>query len=272
MFKSKKIKTYTEQERQLHYADGELAGKNAEVGQEIMAYTRAARWFEKRVADDYRKKARNSRILAAVFGCLAFMSVLAVMMLTPLKTSVPYLVRVDKSSGYMDVVKPASEKGDPPEVIEDKHWIFTYVMARESYNWASQKSNYALVQQMSYGDVFNEYKNFQLSSKGYVAKLGQSEQVSTEIDSIIALPASNEPKLKGDKDIKNIKNYQVRLSQALLDAEGKPIPNSKPVYSVALISFDYEHPASTEGQQWLNPKGFGVQAYSKNVELRGDKQ
>lgn len=70
-----KGKKKIDEERQLHYGDGKLEKKNSEVIQDIRAYTMAARWFEKRVAEDYRKKARNSRRLSIFFGILAFASV-----------------------------------------------------------------------------------------------------------------------------------------------------------------------------------------------------
>lgn len=276
MFLSKKAKKVTEQERQLHYGDGPLAGKANETGLEIAAYSRAAKYFEKSIAADYRKKARNSRILAGIFGAMAFMSILAVLSLTPLKTVEPYVLSVDRNNGSVALLKPGTKSSDIPEVIEDKGFIYTYVMARESYNWANQRSSYAQVKLMSYEDVFSEYKNFQLSSKGYVTTLGQSQQIRVQIDSILPLTTSDEPKLEGKKDIKT---YQVRFSQTLLNADGKPVvnkhnsdvsgkPGSVTVYFVALISFDYGNPPVSEGEQWMNPKGFGVQAFSKTQELR----
>ncbi|ETB97357.1 hypothetical protein ABC761_23345 [Salmonella sp. ZASA478] len=61
-----KGKKKIDEERQLHYGDGKLEKKNSEVIQDIRAYTMAARWFEKRVAEDYRKKPGTA------VGCLYF--------------------------------------------------------------------------------------------------------------------------------------------------------------------------------------------------------
>lgn len=264
MFK-KKIKETVEQEKHLHYNDGPLQGKQKEVGQQIMAYTQAAKWFEDRVAEDYRKKAKSSRRLSIFFGLLAFMSILAVMMLTPLKTVVPMILRVDKSSGYVDVVKP-SDGTEKPEVVEDKHFIHQYILARESYNWSSQRANYRFVQLTSSPDVFEQYKNFQLSSKGYVARLEQSQQIQSIVESIVLLPSSNERKLESDT---GIKTYQVRLTESRLLPDGKPVPQTVPVSSIILISIDNKNPAITEGDQWLNPLGYGVKGYSKTMAIVG---
>ncbi len=105
--------------------------------------------------------------------------------------------------------------------------------------------------------------------------------MDVSIDSIVPLPVSHEKKL-GERD--DIKTYQVRFSQSLLDAEGKPVsdigqqlkldadgkPIAEPkrVYWTAIISFDYRNAPLTEGDGWVNPKGFGVLAYSKTQEIR----
>lgn len=262
----KNKKAVAEQEKKLIYNDEQLAGKGKEIGQSIMAYTQAAKWFEKRVADDYRRKARNSRWLASFFGVLAFMAIAAVLGLTPLKTVVPYVLRVDMNSGFVDIVKPKSESVESPEVKEDKRNIVAYVMARESYNWASQPANYALVQLLSYDNAFQEYRNFQLSSKGYVALMGKVEQFRTEVNAMVPLKNSHEPALKANKDIRT---YQVRFTKTLLDINGKPVLGSEPTRWVGTISFDYKNPPHSEGDDWLNPQGFGVRDFTKTQEING---
>lgn len=264
----KKIKKATDQERQLHYGDGPLQSSGPQVAAQIRMYAEAGKWFEKHLADEYRKKARNSRILAVIFGFIAVLALVAVAGLTPLKTVEPYVIRVDQSSGYVDVVRPYVA-GDAPDVAEEKHYIALYVMARESYHWNAQRANYALVRLFSSPEVFAEYKNFQLSSKGYVSSLGQNGQVRTAVEAIIPLPVSAEPKLKSEK---NVKSWQVRFTQTRLNADGQPPENTKPVHWVATVTFNYGKPSVSEGEQWLNPKGFQVLDYNKTEDLQAVKQ
>ncbi len=69
----------------------------------------AARWFEN-VWLKTTVKAGNSRRLSIFFGILAFASVIAVMGLTPLKTVETTIIRVDRNSGYMDVIRPDGKR------------------------------------------------------------------------------------------------------------------------------------------------------------------
>lgn len=252
-----------EQEKKIIYGDEELSGKEKEIGQAVRAYTQAAKWFEHNVAEDHRRKARNSKYLSIFFGILTFMSIGAVLGLTPLKTVEPYLVRVDNNSGFTDIVSPLSE-GISPEQAEDEYWLATYVRTYESYNWSSQASSYAQIQLFSYGEVFTEYKNFQLSSKGYTEKLGKNLQIRTEINNIVPLKLA--PDIQSDK---NIKTYQVRFTKTILDQFGNPDPQSQVTYWLATVSFDYKNPPLIQKDSWLNPMGFGVHGYAKTQEVKG---
>lgn len=258
---SKKIKRETDEERQIIYGDGELEDKKLEESQMIRGYTFGAKWFTENVAADLRKKARNSRRLSVFFGVLAFTAILAVMMLTPLKTVEPYVIRVDKNSGFIDIVKPAGKDSDSPEVAEDKHFIMTYVLAHESYNWASHPSNYYFVKTTSSDAVFTPYRNFQLSSKGFAEILGTTQDVKTEINSIVPLPRSNDGKMAKEN---KARTYQVRYSQTRILADGRPILDTDPINWITTVSINNDNPASTELDQWLNPKGYEVVGWEAN--------
>ncbi|KPW69337.1 type IV secretion system protein, partial [Pseudomonas amygdali] len=72
----------------------------------------------------------------------------------------------------------------PPEQIDDEFWLSAYVRFRESYNFSSHDAEFGMVELMSYGETFTEYRNFQLSSKGYLEVLGTNRQIRTDINNI----------------------------------------------------------------------------------------
>lgn len=264
---SKKIKKSTDEERQLVYGDGQIQENQREIASTERMYQYAAKWFESRVAEDYKKKAINSRRLSIFLGGLLAMSIIANMSLSPLKTVEPYVIRVDKNSGYVDIVKPSYGMSDSADVAEDKHFLSGWVLAHESYNWASQKANFQFIKQTSSEDVFTPYKNFQLSKKGYTEKLGMQQQVQTEINSIVQLPRSEQDKLPGGD--KNIRSYQIRYSQTLLMADGRPVQGAEPINWIAIASINNSNPAKTEGELWLNPKGYLVVGWEPTLTKTG---
>lgn len=221
------------------------------------AYLNAARWFESNVAKDHQRNARTWKRLAAFFGVLTFMAVGAVLGLTPLKTVETYLVRVDNNSGFTDVVKPVSQVKST-EQLDDEFWLATYVRFRESYNFSNNDANYAMVEMLSYDDTFAEYKNFQLSSKGYLNVLGNNRQIRLEINNIGFL---NRETGKG--------TGQVRFTKVVLDKNGVPDPQLKPTTFISTISYDYLNPTKKSGDQWINPRGFGIRSYDPTQEVGG---
>lgn len=238
------------------------AAKNISLAEQ--AYLQAARWFENNVAQQEKRSARTWKRMAGVSWLITVMALGALMGLTPLKTVELALVRIDNASGYTDVVRPARD-GKTAQQIDDEFWLASYVRFRESYNFASNDANYAQVELMSYPDTFGEYKNFQLSSKGYLEVLGTNRQMRTDVININPLPRID-PKT-GQPLNDGTRTYQVRYIKTVLDKNGVPDPQLKPTTWLTTITFDYAKPPKTTGDQWRNPLGFGVRAYLPTQEF-----
>lgn len=228
-------------------------------------YTRAALSFQSSEAAIIRKSARNARLLAGVFGGFAALALLSNMLLMPLKTVQPYLVRVDNNSGYTDVVAPLNATTDSSKA-EDEYWLATYVRSRESYNWYSAKSMYSLIALMSYPTVWKPYREFQLSDKGYTSVMAQSGQIQTQINGVVFLKTPDSSGVHADNCCKTA---QVRLTKTVLDRDGNPDPQHPPSVWLATVTFDYANPPPDRASQFLNPRGFGVRAYSLTQEVVG---
>ncbi|MCY1271824.1 Type IV secretion system protein PtlE [compost metagenome] len=232
-----------------------------EISMAIQAYTHAARHFEESVAAGEKRKARNWRRVAIFNMALAFVAVAAVLGLTPLKQVEPYLIRVDNNTGFTDIVAPLQE-APTPEKLEDELWISTYVKFRESYNFSDQKQRYDVVRLFSYDDTFAEYRNFQLSTKGYTEVLGDNQQLRITINNIVFLPDPQSPEKP------KYRTAQIRYTKTPVDKKGQPIEGLEPSTWLVSLSFDYQNPAKNRQQRWINPRGFGVVAYSQAQEVK----
>ncbi len=244
-----------EEERQLAAQIITDAATASNISLFEQAYIHAGRFFENNVAVKEKRETRTWKRVAGFFGVLALMSVAAVLGLTPLKTVELHLVRVDKNSGFTDVVTP-TDKVKSSEEIDDEYWLSNYVRFRENYNFSNHDAQFSMVELLSYGGTFTEYRNFQLSSKGYLSVLGNNREIRTEINNVTFLTR---------KDAKG--TAQVRLTKTVLDSNGVPDPQIRPAVWLATLSYDYKNPTKKRGDQWLNPRGFGVLSYSKNQEI-----
>lgn len=245
-----------EQELQLASAGQDPeALKNISVA--IQAYTHAAKWFESNVAQEYVKKAKTWRALAVVSCVMTVLSILAVVGLTPLKTVVPYLVRVDNNTGFTDLVQVASG-GRDQERVDDEYWLTNYVRFRESYNFADNDANYQTVKTLSHPDAFTEYRNFQISKKGYTETLGKNRQMRVVINGVTFLPQRED--VEAARAAKA--TVQVRLTKTIVGRDGVPDTLTEPVSWIATISYDYNNPPKNKEQEFINPRGFGALSYS----------
>ncbi|RAK52771.1 virB8 family protein [Phenylobacterium deserti] len=102
------------------------------------------RW---RAAERSRRRAWAAAAGAAgLAGCCA----LALAALAPLKTVEPYVVRVDRTSGAVEVLTGLSGRRDMPvEEAVTKSFLATYVRARESWLAPAAEANFRQVAVMS---------------------------------------------------------------------------------------------------------------------------
>ena len=53
---------------------------------------------------------KRAWLVSFIFGFIAIMSIIAVFLLTPLKQSVPYVVRVDNVTGMVDIISTLKDQ------------------------------------------------------------------------------------------------------------------------------------------------------------------
>jgi type IV secretion system protein VirB8 len=103
-------------------------------------FAEAASWD----ADRYRQAARSARcawVVAASGWLCAVLSLLALVLLMPLKQVQPFLVRVESTSGVVDVV-PAYRGGAALEPAVTRYFLTHYVSVCERFNYATAESDY----------------------------------------------------------------------------------------------------------------------------------
>lgn len=97
-------------------------------------FTEARRWDQDRLASALRSR-RLAWTAAGAATALAICATAAVALLTPLKTSEPFVIRVDGTTGAVDVVRGLSAEDGPVRYDEavSKYFLGQYVRGREGY-------------------------------------------------------------------------------------------------------------------------------------------
>ena len=212
-------------------------------------FAEAASWDHDRLLAANRSK-RLAWIVAGVAGGLAATGVVAVAMLTPLKTVAPYVITVDKATGASEITSPMS--GTVPVAYSEavtKYFLADYVRNREGWIPQARKEFFEGVLAMSSRDEQARWTAFYSKDN---PKSPQS--VFTDLDTVFIAIKSVTFVSKSVAQVRFTKTLQHGTSQTDTPA-------------IATITFDTTDTPTTEQQRFKNPLGLEVETYRADLEV-----
>lgn len=212
-------------------------------------YLKEVRTWETDKVVELEKSKKTAWRVAIASGCTAFAAVLAVVGLTPLKQVEPYVIRVDNSTGIVDVVDALTDGKTNYDEAVNKYFTQWYVRYREGYSKELAEDYYFNVgimsnslEQQKYFQVFNP-KNPQspLNVYGSYAKVKVRIKGTSFISPNVAL---------------------VRYTKEVERGLDKP----QLTHWVATITFKYTTAPMSEKDRAVNPLGFQVTEYRNDPD------
>jgi type IV secretion system protein VirB8 len=174
----------------------------------------------------------------------------ALILLTPLKTVQPYTLLVDRTTGYVQALKPLDADKIAPDAALTQSFLVQYVIARESFDRDVVQANYNKVASWSAEQARSGYVNLM--------------QVSNPQSPLVLYPPTTviETRVKSVSPLgRNV--ALVRFDTVRRDAGGQVQP-ARSWVSVIRYRFSGE-PASLE-ERFVNPLGFRVLRYRRDPE------
>ncbi|HYJ82505.1 MAG TPA: VirB8/TrbF family protein [Allosphingosinicella sp.] len=212
-------------------------------------YKDAASWNRDRI-EAIHKSQRTAWWVAIGAATIAVLEAGALILLTPLKTVEPYTLLVDRTTGYVQELKPLDAGKIAPDSALTQSFLVQYVIARESFDIDMVNANYNKVASWS----------AEQARSGYLSAV----QVSNPQSPLVAYPRSTviETRVKSVSPLgRNV--ALVRFDTTRRDAGGQVQP---PRSWVAVIRYRFSgEPASLE-ERFVNPLGFRVLRYRKDAE------
>lgn len=212
-------------------------------------YREAGSW-----ADDRQEALNASRrtawIVAGIACAIAFFEALALIMLTPLKTVVPYTLLVDKQTGFVQTLKPLDPQQVSGNAALTQSFLVQYVIARESFDSASLQANYRKVALWSEGKARGAYvAGMQASNPDSpLASLPRTTVVETRVKSVSPLGNGS---------------AMVRFDTVRHDAGAR---SREPRAWVVVIRYRYSGEPLRIEDRFINPLGFQVFHYQRSPE------
>lgn len=217
---------------------------------DLRTYFAEARSWDQDRLRQARGSARLAWTIAAAAALLAGTGAVAVSVLTPLKTVEPYVVRVDRTTGAVDVLRGLSSAGDVTytEAVT-KSFLATYVRAREGWLAAAAEANFRQVSIMSTPEEQQRWAAaFRASSPSSPQTLyGPAVDVQVGIRAISFVAPG----------VANVRFHRaVRRGPALEESDW-----------IATVAFAYTKAPMAEGDRLRNPLGFQVSSYRADPEV-----
>lgn len=197
---------------------------------------------------------KRAWLVSFIFGFIAIMSIIALFLLTPLKQSVPYVIRVDNVTGMVDIISTLKDQTVVSKNSEalDKYFTVNYVKLREQYYWDILEQDYYTVQVFSSNRISAEYQNIYAGANSRVKNLQNSVEVEIQIISVVLTNSAGA----------NVAT--IRFNEIVKDLQSK---TSKQTTKVATLTYEYVKELTTEKERVMNPLGFKVNTYRIDSEI-----
>jgi type IV secretion system protein VirB8 len=223
-------------------------GENMISTDNLKSYFEKARRFDQ---DRMMQIERSNRIawsIAIVASVIAGVSVFAVAGLTPLKTVEPFVVRVDNSTGIVDVVSALTSTAGTYDEAVTKYFAAKYVRAREGYVWSEAQENFRTIALLS---TQAEQARFSAIYRGSNPESPQNTYGRAAIARINIASIS----------LINQNVVSVRYMRTI--TRGDEVRTS---HWVATLTYSYANAPMSSTDRLVNPLGFAVSEYRADPE------
>lgn len=204
------------------------------------------------------KNSERRAWLVAMIALGGFLlTIVAITVMMPLKESVPYVIRVDNTTGVPDIVTALTDQAVTGDEVMDKYWLAKYVRARETFDWYTLQNDYATVGLLSSPNVGAGYAQLFEGPSALDKQFGKSIRATIEIVSVVP----NGPH-----------SGTVRFIKTTRRVDEKSAPGQVTKW-VATVAFEYRNSALLkESARLVNPFGFQVLSYRVDPEMVGVEQ
>jgi type IV secretion system protein VirB8 len=208
-------------------------------------------WEADIVLNERRSRLIAWRVAGVAMGLLVLMMI-SLMLLIPLKQVVPYVVTVDRLTGESSITSTARDFVSS-STLNDKHWIKSFVIARERYQFQLLQHDYDQVKSLAGDSAWKAYAKLYEGSNARDAVLAENTEIIPTVLSI-ALNANGTATVR----------YELRTRNLRANAEPALTRH------VATLRYSYR-PQQTRREFDLidNPLGFSIDGYQTDPEFIG---
>lgn len=212
-------------------------------------FEEAKRWDQDRLRSAERSR-RLAWAVAGIAGGLAIAAVGAVAMLAPLKTVEPFVVRVNETTGAVDVMTGLSgQENVTYDEAVTKYFLGQYVRSREGYLPAAAEENFRFVSLLSVPEEQQRWAAFFRGSNPESPQVVYGQGAVAEVT------------------VRNVSFINDKVANVRFTRTVRTPTQTTSASAIATVSFRYTKAPMDESDRLLNPLGFQVVTYRADPEV-----
>ncbi|MBU9413511.1 virB8 family protein [Burkholderia multivorans] len=206
--------------------------------------------WEASIMQMQERSERRAWQVAKVASVIAVACAVAFASMLPFYRLIPLPIEVDRLTGEAEVIDVLDARRVKLSALVDKHWLSTYVQARERYFWPFLQMDYDTVRAMSDGRAQRDYEQI------YAGPDALDRTLGPDVERRIKVLSTSLPPGEPGRAV-------VRFMRTTVD-HGQV---GRPECFLATIAYQYR-PAvlQREREGTINPLGFKVTAYSRDAD------
>ncbi len=193
---------------------------------------------------------KNRAWIIAIFSmAIALCALICLMLLLPLKSYEPYVITIDKNTGYTQMVRSLKKGAISENQAVTESNLVRYVSMRENYNPHILKENYKNIALLSDKKALQEFEELWSAEnpKNPSKLLGYKGSIDVKIKSVSMLNETT-----AQVRFLTQKRKQERITTA---------------HFSAIVKFQYTQKPMKMIERFANPLGFQVISYRKSQEI-----
>jgi type IV secretion system protein VirB8 len=221
----------------------------------VESYLADAQAWEQDLVARAEASRRRAYWVAAAFGALAAMTLLAFVAMLPLKSVEPFVIRVDNTTGVTDVVPVYVGKSEVAEVVT-RYLLHNYVVTRERYFYAMAEEDYNWVGAYNSPVLNSAWMQAwdRANPESPLVKYRDGTTVRSQVQSISFIKRAD-----GSQDLAQAR-FLTATRQGGSGAETIQ-------HWIGTVQYGYVTPSKDEPLRALNPLGFRILEYRREPEI-----
>lgn len=212
-------------------------------------YEAASTWAQDTHAT-LRRSQRTAWIVAGIAVGIAAIQAVALVVLVPLKQTMPYTITVDRETGYVQTTRGINLGTLSETEAVAQSFVVQYVLARETFDAADYREQYRKTLAWSQGAAETEYLRDwdQSNPNGIQSRVSPNTRIQVTVKSVTILGP---------------RSAMIRFDTER--SEGGGGPGMRQPW-VASVGYSFSNKPINEQDRYLNPLGFQISSYRRDAE------